>query len=55
MTTNPFDPDYVMSEEFKRESIEQLRIRWDEMEKRRERAARRRRRLHRLSFGLLGR
>ena len=55
MTTNPFDPEYLMSEEFKRETIEQLRVRYEQMEKRRERDERRRRRLRRLSFGLLGR
>ena len=58
MTTNPpdpFDPAYYMSEQFKQDTIAHLRARYAEAQKYRERAERRRRRLHRLTFGLLGR
>jgi hypothetical protein len=44
-----------MTEDFKRDTIERLRIRYEQMEKQRERSERRRRRLQRLSFGVLGR
>jgi hypothetical protein len=55
MTTNPFDPDFVFTEEFKQKTIADLRARWDEAEKRRVRTERRRQKLNRLTFGLLGR
>jgi hypothetical protein len=58
MTTNPpdpFDPAYYMSEQFKEDTIKDLRVRYAEAQKYRERAERRRQRLHRLTFGLLGR
>jgi hypothetical protein len=55
MTTNPFDPDFVFTEEDKQKTLADLRSRWDEAEKRRLRAERRRQKLNRLTFGLLGR
>ena len=52
---DPFDPAYYMSEQFKQDTIADLRARYAKAQKYRERAERRRRRLHRLTFGLLGR
>jgi len=53
--TDPFDPAYYMSEQFKQDTLVQLRAQYAELLKSRERKERRRRVLHRLTFGLLGR
>jgi hypothetical protein len=44
-----------MSEQFKEDTLKHLRARYAESQKYRERAERRRQRLRRLTFGLLGR
>jgi hypothetical protein len=53
--TDPFDPEYYMSDRLKEDTIKLLRERHAESLKYHELRERRRRRLNRLSLGLLGR
>jgi hypothetical protein len=53
--SDPFDPEYYMSERLKEDTLELLRERYAQSLKYQEREERRRRRLNRLSLGLLGR